>query len=87
MSVTSVIDRSLTGLRALTDRVERGFAEFARVPYYNSRSRQQWEELWETEAEPCLIPLRGDGPKSASRSLFYRHAQGDLCVRASIEQP
>jgi hypothetical protein len=33
----------------VSDFIERRFAEFAGVPYQNSLSRQQWEELWETE--------------------------------------
>ena len=37
-------------IRALSDLIERRFAEFAGVPYQNPLSRQQWEELWETEA-------------------------------------
>jgi len=28
------------------------FADFAGVPYHNPLRRQQWEELWETEAQP-----------------------------------
>ena len=38
------------GLRTIGDLVERRFADFAGVPYLNPLSRQQWEELWETEA-------------------------------------
>jgi hypothetical protein len=34
-----------------SDVIERRFAEFADVPYQNLISRQQWEELWEAEAE------------------------------------
>jgi hypothetical protein len=40
-----------TGIRTVTDLMERRFAEFAGVPYQNPLSRQQWEELWETEAD------------------------------------
>ena len=40
------------GIRTVSDLVERRFAEFAGVPYQNPLSRQQWEELWETEASP-----------------------------------
>jgi hypothetical protein len=39
------------GIRAVSDLLERRFAEFAGVPYRSPASRQQWEELWETEAE------------------------------------
>jgi hypothetical protein len=39
------------GIRTVTDHLELRFAEFAGVPYQNPLSRQQWEELWETEAE------------------------------------
>ena len=38
------------GIRTVTDFIERRFAEFADVPYQNPLSRQQWEELWESEA-------------------------------------
>jgi hypothetical protein len=37
------------GMRTMSDLVERRFAEFARVPYQNPLSRQQWQELWEAE--------------------------------------
>jgi hypothetical protein len=33
------------------DVMERRFAEFACVPYQSRVSQQQWEELWEMEAE------------------------------------
>jgi hypothetical protein len=39
------------GIRAVSDLLERRFAEFAGVPYRSPVSRQQWEELWEAEAE------------------------------------
>jgi hypothetical protein len=38
-------------IRTVSDLVERRFAEFAGVPYQNSVDRQQWEDLWETDAE------------------------------------
>jgi hypothetical protein len=40
------------GIRTVSDLVEVRFAEFAGVPCQSPLSRQQWEELWETEAEP-----------------------------------
>jgi hypothetical protein len=40
------------GIRTVSDLLELHFAEFAGVPYQNPLSRQQWDELWETEAEP-----------------------------------
>lgn len=40
------------GFRTVSDSIERRIAEFAGVPYQNLLSRQQWEELWETEAKP-----------------------------------
>jgi hypothetical protein len=40
------------GIRTVNDLAERRFAEFAGVPYQDPLGRQQWEELWETEAEP-----------------------------------
>jgi hypothetical protein len=33
-------------MRSASDIIERRFAEFARVPYQNPLSRQQWEDLW-----------------------------------------
>jgi hypothetical protein len=33
------------------DLIERRFAAFADVPYEDPLSRQQWEQLWETELE------------------------------------
>jgi hypothetical protein len=38
-------------IHAMGDHVERRFAEFAGVPYESHVSRQQWEELWEMQAE------------------------------------
>jgi hypothetical protein len=38
-------------IHAMGDHVERRFAEFAGVPYRSRDSRQQWEDLWEMEAE------------------------------------
>jgi hypothetical protein len=38
-----------TGMRAASETIECRFAEFARVPYQNPLSRQQWEDLWEAE--------------------------------------
>ena len=38
-------------VRTVSDLIERRFAEFAGVPYQDPLSRQQWEELWEMEAE------------------------------------
>ncbi len=40
------------GIRTISDLIERRFADFADVPYHNPLRRQQWEELWETEAQP-----------------------------------
>ena len=37
------------GIRTVRDVLELCFAEFAGVPYQSPLSRQQWEELWETE--------------------------------------
>jgi hypothetical protein len=39
------------GIRTASDLLERRFAEFAGVPYQNPLGRQQWEDLWETEAK------------------------------------
>jgi hypothetical protein len=38
-------------IRTVSDLIERHFAEFAGVPHQNPNTRQQWEELWESEAE------------------------------------
>jgi hypothetical protein len=40
------------GILTVSDLLERRFAEFAGVPCQGPLSRQQWEDLWETEAEP-----------------------------------
>jgi len=37
-------------IRTVNDLLELSFAEFAGVPYEGPVSRQQWEELWESEA-------------------------------------
>jgi hypothetical protein len=39
-------------IHTVSDLIERRFAEFAVVPYQNPVDRQQWEDLWGTEAEP-----------------------------------
>jgi hypothetical protein len=39
-------------IRTVSDLIERRFASYAGVPYQNSLSRRDWEELWETEATP-----------------------------------
>jgi hypothetical protein len=39
------------GILTVSDLLERRFAEFAGVPCQSPLSRQQWEDLWETEAE------------------------------------
>ena len=41
-----------TGIHAVSDLLERRFGEFAGVPYLGPVSRQQWEQLWATEAQP-----------------------------------
>jgi hypothetical protein len=41
------------GIHTVSDLMERRFAEFAGVPCENPLSRRQWEDLWETEAEPA----------------------------------
>jgi hypothetical protein len=38
------------GIRTVSDLMERRFAEFGDLPYQNPLSRQQWEDLWETES-------------------------------------
>jgi hypothetical protein len=37
------------GILTACDLMERRFAEFARVPHYDSASRQQWQEIWDAE--------------------------------------
>jgi hypothetical protein len=36
-------------IRAMSQQIASGFAAFAGVPYEDPLSRQQWEQLWETE--------------------------------------
>jgi hypothetical protein len=43
--------RVCVGIRTVVDLIERRFAEFAGVPYLNPQSRQEWEDLLETDAE------------------------------------
>ncbi len=57
------------GLRMISDLVERRFADFADVPYLNPLSRQQWEELWETEAESTGAIATSAAARAAVRSL------------------
>jgi hypothetical protein len=38
-------------VRTVSDLIEWRFAEFVGVAYQSRVSRQQWEELWEMEAE------------------------------------
>jgi hypothetical protein len=38
-------------IHTLSELIERRFAEFSGVPYRTPVDRQQWEDLWETEAE------------------------------------
>jgi hypothetical protein len=37
------------GILSGSDLMERRFAKFARVPYHDPASQQQWEELWDAE--------------------------------------
>jgi hypothetical protein len=39
-------------IHTMRDFMEHRFAEFAGVPYQSPIGRQQWEDLWETEAQP-----------------------------------
>jgi hypothetical protein len=36
-------------IRAMGDQIESRFATFAGVPYQDPLSRQQWEQIWESE--------------------------------------
>ena len=45
------------GIRHVGDLMERRFAQFAGVPYQTPVCRQQWEELWETEAKKTAPSL------------------------------
>jgi hypothetical protein len=38
-------------IHTVGDVIERRFAEFAGVPYQHPANRQQWEDLWATEAQ------------------------------------
>ena len=44
-------------IRHVSDLLERRFAKFAGVPYQTPVCRQQWEELWETEAKKTAPSL------------------------------
>jgi hypothetical protein len=47
--VVALGNHARTGIRTVSDVLERRFAEFAGLPCQSPLSRQQWEELWETE--------------------------------------
>jgi hypothetical protein len=49
--IAALEDTVQIGIRTMRDLIERRFARFARVPYQDPLCREQWEELWETEAE------------------------------------
>jgi hypothetical protein len=38
-----------TAIHTVSDLLERRIVQFAGVPYQSPASRQEWEELWETE--------------------------------------
>jgi hypothetical protein len=45
--------RLLVRVRAMSCQIERHFARFANVPYHDLLTRQQWEQLWETDLTPA----------------------------------
>jgi hypothetical protein len=49
---TAVTAHARIGIQILSDLLERHFAELAGIPYQSPDSRQQWEDLWDTEVEP-----------------------------------
>jgi hypothetical protein len=55
-------------IHVMGDHVERRFAEFAGVPYQSPVSRQQWEELWEIEAERQQLRIGVCRLKKGARS-------------------
>jgi hypothetical protein len=55
------------GIQTIGDLMERLFAGFAGVPYLNPLGRQQWEELWEMEAEPWQLRIAAPRPATFSR--------------------
>ena len=57
------------GIHIVNDLMERSFAGFAGVPYQNPLSRQQWEDLWDTEAEPQLLRISIGRLKKGTREL------------------
>jgi hypothetical protein len=54
------------GIRTLGDLMERRFAQFSDIPYQSPLSRQQWEDLWQTEAAPWQP--RSEAPRTARYS-------------------
>jgi hypothetical protein len=72
------------GLRSASDLLERSFAEFADVPYENRISRQQWQQLWDTEREQKAAPSLD--MQNARRLLGERGRLADRClVKGPIE--
>jgi hypothetical protein len=57
--IVSMGYRLREAIRAMYDLIENRFAAFAGVPYEDPPSRQQWEQLWDTELE--LSEWRGSG--------------------------
>jgi hypothetical protein len=44
-------------IRDVSCRIERRFAAFAEVPFHDPPSRQQWEQLWESDHRTSAAPL------------------------------
>jgi len=61
-------------IRAVCDLLELRFAEFSGAPYLSPLSRQQWEELWETDAEFQQLGTSG----------VARHPSKKACGRFTI---
>jgi hypothetical protein len=62
-----------TSICTVSELIERRFAEFADLPYQNPITREQWEQLWESERKwPSHLETTGQinsgGERGARRS-------------------
>lgn len=61
-------------IRGMSERMERCFAAFAGVPYEDPLSRQQWEQLWETELQ--LSAPQNSSTRNYTKNKGFHGGQG-----------
>jgi len=44
----ALVYRTRAAIRAVSEKLERGFATFAGVPYHDPLDMEEWEQLWDT---------------------------------------